>query len=403
MKIGFLPKPGGRAVTPAFRVFGGVDEEMPADATLPTDAGAMHRGERWALGLLFPWVAGVAVFDGLWRCGGPWLAWLGVVPGALLVLHVMAFALGVSRPQRAWWLWSIFPTIWSVWALGEQAPVVRATAGMWWALLGLQGLGCAALLWRRGMQVAGWSGVWLRIGIFLVTHAGVAWLWVQTGWQAGLAAGMLCGLAWCWVTFRPCNGGFGEVLCRSTGGRVLTIDDGPHPEDTPRVLDILDQFGCKAVFFVVGERVRRYPELAREIVRRGHELGNHTMTHPQAWMWCLGPWRTRREIADCQRVIEEVTGQRPRWFRAPVGHRNAFTHPFAAAMGLKVVAWSRRGFDTVERDLGKMVKAFCDDPRGDDVLLLHEGTPVAVELLTRVLEAGRAAEGSDHPAPGEGK
>ncbi len=72
-------------------------------------------------------------------------------------------------------------------------------------------------------------------------------------------------------------------------------------------------------------------------------------------------------------------------------------------MGLEVVAWSRRGFDTVERDLGKMVKALCDDPRGDDVLLLHEGTPVAVELLTRVLEVWWAAEGATTLPPGGGK
>jgi peptidoglycan/xylan/chitin deacetylase (PgdA/CDA1 family) len=149
---------------------------------------------------------------------------------------------------------------------------------------------------------------------------------------------------------------------------------------------LLDRFGAKAVFFVIGEKVREFPELAREIVARGHELGNHTMTHPQASMWCAGPVRTRREISDCQRAIEEVAGLAPRWFRAPVGHRNFFTHPVTSELGLEVVAWTRRAFDTVETDVEKMTSRRTDDLEDGDVLLMHQGTPVSVELLAKVLE-----------------
>jgi peptidoglycan/xylan/chitin deacetylase (PgdA/CDA1 family) len=126
--------------------------------------------------------------------------------------------------------------------------------------------------------------------------------------------------------------------------------------------------------------------LAREIVRRGHELGNHTLTHPQATFWCAGPGRTRREIEGGSRAIEEATGVKPRWFRAPVGHRNLFTHPIADELGLEVVAWRRRGFDAVETDVAKIVGRILKDVRPGDIVLVHESTPVAAEVLHRVLE-----------------
>ncbi|MCU0796240.1 MAG: polysaccharide deacetylase family protein [Akkermansiaceae bacterium] len=387
MSFRFLGKGASRAATPAFRLMGGADEARAADAVLPSAEVGMHRGEWLALGLLIPWVAWVAVFDFLWRLGGPWVAWLAVWPGFWLLLHGLAFALGVSRPVRAWWCWSVLPTLWSIWAMGQDGGLLRVTAGMWWAMMLLQGLGILGLLWWRIMRVAGWAGVVWRISMFLLAHVGMLLVWLRWGWQMGLAVGLMLGGAWCWVTFRPRSCGFGEVLCRSAGGRVLTIDDGPDPEVTPGLLDLLDRHGRKAVFFVIGEKVRRHPELAREIIRRGHELGNHTMSHPQAWMWGLGPWRTRWEIREGQRAIEEITGVTPRWFRAPVGHRNGFTHPFAHELGLEVVAWTRRGYDTVERDVAKIVRALSENPRPDDVLLIHDGTPIALELLAKLLEA----------------
>ncbi len=77
---------------------------------------------------------------------------------------------------------------------------------------------------------------------------------------------------------------------------------------------------------------------------------------------------------------------KPRWFRAPVGHRNYFTHPVTAALGLEVVAWTRRAFDTVERDVDKIVDSLCEGVVDGDILLLHEATPVAGEVARRVLD-----------------
>jgi peptidoglycan/xylan/chitin deacetylase (PgdA/CDA1 family) len=122
------------------------------------------------------------------------------------------------------------------------------------------------------------------------------------------------------------------------------------------------------------------------VLRRGHEIGNHTMSHPHPVFWCAGPWRTRREIADCQRAAKEVTGFTPRFFRAPCGHRNLFTHPIAREHGLEVMAWSRRGFDAVETDATKALKRILTKIAPGDIVLVHEATPIAVEVMEGLLQ-----------------
>jgi peptidoglycan/xylan/chitin deacetylase (PgdA/CDA1 family) len=218
-----------------------------------------------------------------------------------------------------------------------------------------------------------------------VLSFGLGW---RHGWEWTLASQAVLATIWGCGTFLPNSRLFGPVFRRVEGeGVLLSIDDGPDPVDTPALLDLLDEHGKKAVFFVIGDKVRRYPDLAREIVRRGHQIGNHTMTHPAGTMWCAGSRRTRREIADCSRVIEQVTGVKPRWFRAPAGHRNWFTHPVLREQGLELVGWQRRAFDAVRRDVPWIVRRLTRDIRDGDILLLHEATPIAKEVLEGVLRA----------------
>ena len=208
------------------------------------------------------------------------------------------------------------------------------------------------LAWRRSMRWQGNAGVFWRMFLFVSLHVVAVGIGFKFGWPWATRRVVRASPAlFCWAVLYPYSQLLGPVRCRTNDGQILiTIDDGPDPHDTPVLLDLLDRYQTKAVFFMIGEKVRAHPELAREVVRRGHEIGNHTLTHPQAGFWCAGPWRTRREIAGCQQIIGEVTGIMPRWFRAPVGHRNFFTHPVASALGLQVMAWNRRGFDAVEKD-----------------------------------------------------
>ena len=376
-----------RAVSPWFRAFGRREEKRPPEEVKRAKFPGSDRVEFWFLGVTVPLVAGAACFDALWRWGGAWAAWIGVLPTLFLLLHVLVFAWRMPTPRRAFWGWSALLLGWCWWLLerGGETPV-RWVAWGWVAFAALQLPAAGVLGWRRAMAIEGKAGIRVRVGLAIGLHV----LLVAAGWRWGWAGVALAGVGiaalGCGGTLVPGNGWFGPVARRVRGkAPLITIDDGPDPDETPALLDLLDAHGRQAVFFVIGEKVRRFPELAREIVRRGHELGNHTMTHPQATMWALGPRRTRREIEECQRAIREVAGVEARWFRAPVGHRNFFTHPVTRALGLEVVAWSRRGFDTRPREIRRIVDDLTAGSGEGEILLVHEGTGRAREVLGGVL------------------
>lgn len=170
------------------------------------------------------------------------------------------------------------------------------------------------------------------------------------------------------------------------GNQVLfTIDDGPHPEHTPAILDILDRHHIKALFFLVGERASQHPHLVREIIARGHEIGNHTQTHPAGTFWILHPLRLWREIADCQETLSTLcTARPPRFFRPPAGHHNLFTALIAQALGLQMMLWSARGFDGVLTDVPTITRRIAHRLKAGAIVLIHEGTPVAIEVAQAV-------------------
>jgi peptidoglycan/xylan/chitin deacetylase (PgdA/CDA1 family) len=179
------------------------------------------------------------------------------------------------------------------------------------------------------------------------------------------------------------------------GPRIsLTFDDGPDPEITPRVLDLLDAAGQRATFFVIGRRARAHPEIAVEIVRRGHRVENHTETHPHLFA-CYPAGLLRREIVRAQESIAAATGELPRLFRAPAGLRNPFLDWVLHGTGLRLVSWTRRGFDALESDPKAITRRLLDGLAPGDILLLHDGraygsrggNPVVLEALPRVLDA----------------
>jgi peptidoglycan/xylan/chitin deacetylase (PgdA/CDA1 family) len=180
------------------------------------------------------------------------------------------------------------------------------------------------------------------------------------------------------------------------GEIAITIDDGPDPEVTPRVLEVLAAFEARASFFCIGERVTRYPDLAQEIVRQGHSVENHSQRHRHSFS-LLGPWRMAAEIAQAQESIAQVTGESPRFFRAPAGLRNPFLEPILERLKLQLVSWTRRGFDTVNADADDVYRRLSRSLLDGDILLLHDGhsarapagTPVILEVLPRLLETLR--------------
>lgn len=177
------------------------------------------------------------------------------------------------------------------------------------------------------------------------------------------------------------------------GEVAITIDDGPDPEVTPLVLEILERYQARATFFCIGKQALQHPELCREIVRRGHAVENHSLSH-QWFFSLLGPWRIHREVQGAQLVLGEICGQTPRFFRPTAGLRNPELEPVLSYLGLRLCTWSRRGFDTRVDNSDVVLNSLLRDLKGGDILLLHDGsaarntdgTPVILDVLPRLLD-----------------
>jgi peptidoglycan/xylan/chitin deacetylase (PgdA/CDA1 family) len=172
-------------------------------------------------------------------------------------------------------------------------------------------------------------------------------------------------------------------------GRVaLTFDDGPDPAVTPHVLDLLDRHRARASFFCIGRLVLAHPRLAREIHERGHRVENHSFRHSNAFAF-QGPSRLRAELERAQEAIGGCLGRAPVLFRAPAGIRNPWLDPVLARLGLRLVSWTRRGFDTVTRAPERVTRRLARGLASGDILLLHDGScardasgrPVVLEVL----------------------
>jgi peptidoglycan/xylan/chitin deacetylase (PgdA/CDA1 family) len=174
---------------------------------------------------------------------------------------------------------------------------------------------------------------------------------------------------------------------------LLTFDDGPHPETTPRVLRLLDRFGARAVFFVVGNRVPRAPGMLREVLDAGHELGNHSFRHivPSP----LAVQHYTDELTHSQRLVEDLTGITPRFHRPPLGKLVPATLLAPLRLGLQTVGWSASSEDWRLRTNAAAVRRageLADTVQPCDIILLHDERATSVRLLetflTRIADQG---------------
>jgi peptidoglycan/xylan/chitin deacetylase (PgdA/CDA1 family) len=159
---------------------------------------------------------------------------------------------------------------------------------------------------------------------------------------------------------------------------ALTFDDGPNDRHTLDLVDFLGQHGIKATFFMVGNYVRKRPEIARAVHKAGHIIGNHSESHPPRlrWEW-LSEERLTTEINECQKAIEDVIGVAPTFFRPPYGSASPKVEIIAAQIGLKLVIWSVTACDW-ERNMTSglivtQVRKEIDSRRQGEVILLHDG------------------------------
>lgn len=188
-----------------------------------------------------------------------------------------------------------------------------------------------------------------------------------------------------------------SAAAAARGEVAITIDDGPDPEVTPQVLDLLARASARATFFCVGEQALRHPELCRRLVAEGHEVENHGQRHPTLAS-LMGPGGWRREVAQGADTLQSLTGRRPVYYRAVAGLRNPFLDPVLHRLGLQLASWTRRGFDTRTREPSRVLQRLLKGLQAGDVLLLHDGhaartadgQPVIVAVLPALIEALRA-------------
>jgi peptidoglycan/xylan/chitin deacetylase (PgdA/CDA1 family) len=167
----------------------------------------------------------------------------------------------------------------------------------------------------------------------------------------------------------------------------LTIDDGPDPEDTPRILVLLAAHQARATFFLIGENAIAHPALVRAITEAGHEVAHHTHTHPLYSFWIASPIRLRRELST---GFAALAPARPTRFRPPAGIKNIFLKSALTTHGLTCIGWSTRGLERYFRDPARVATLVTRGLTSGAILLLHEGprvpATVRVEAIRLVLE-----------------
>lgn len=208
--------------------------------------------------------------------------------------------------------------------------------------------------------------------------------WRRFGWAWPISHGLLAA-----AVVRRNSAIFGPVVRRFATEQPevwLTIDDGPSERDTPEILRLLRGHSARAGFFCIGRRVAMHRRLVRRMVDEGHEVGNHTDSHPSATFWALPPWRMEREICRGAEAIRCATGSLPRYFRAPVGMINPFVHPVLDAVGELAVGWSASGLDGINARGREVANRLLAGVRPGSILVLHEGGAAGrIETLEMVL------------------
>ncbi|WP_416985433.1 polysaccharide deacetylase family protein [Streptomyces sp. T028] len=179
----------------------------------------------------------------------------------------------------------------------------------------------------------------------------------------------------------------GDVDCRRAKCVALSFDGGPSPT-TPGLLDILEQNGLHATFFVQGRgHIAKYPDILRRISDEGHEIGNHTWNHPR--LTDLDDADARQELTRTQEAIEKITGTRPVLMRPPEGRTNRHVAEICRDLGLAQILWSVTAKDYETTDSALITQRVLDQTHRDGIILLHDlhkGTVPAVPGIIKALE-----------------
>ena len=178
------------------------------------------------------------------------------------------------------------------------------------------------------------------------------------------------------------------------GKRIaLSFDDGPHPTFTPKILALLEKYGVKATFFMIGRNVELYPTVAKSVDEGGHEIGNHTYSHPH--MKNISLRQLEEEVIKTEEILASIGIEKPKLFRPPEGFRSMEQVKALETEGYQTIIWSLDTHDWQGRAANEIVSVVLNGVQGGDILLFHDYTgkhnttiTALEQLIPRLLKDG---------------
>ncbi len=170
---------------------------------------------------------------------------------------------------------------------------------------------------------------------------------------------------------------------------ALSFDDGPHPEYTPQILDLLDRHQVKATFFLIGDNIKKYPEIAASIVEKGHMVANHSFNHRAFIKQPLA--EQLKEIQQTEMLLTTLDGRQGHGFRPPNGHLNLKLFFALIKAGITIELWSLNSLDYLYKNVDQLVSKFDDQTAvSGDVVLLHDDSLHTVQSLDVLIPKWRS-------------
>lgn len=168
---------------------------------------------------------------------------------------------------------------------------------------------------------------------------------------------------------------------------LLTFDDGPNPETTPMILDTLKKHEVKAIFFVIGKKALAHPEIVQRMLHEGHRIGNHTFSHHPMFALLSGK-KVKNEIQQLQTVLDGHAVQ-TELFRPPIGYSNPIIARVVKDLGVKVIGWNQRSYDTVVKNPMKLAKRLVRLSKPGSIILLHDNLVQSRDSLNSYLSEAK--------------
>lgn len=161
---------------------------------------------------------------------------------------------------------------------------------------------------------------------------------------------------------------------------LLTFDDGPDPNTTTKILDILKKHDIKAVFFVIGNKAQAQPELIQHMVAEGHVIGNHTQKHPPLFALMSGK-NVKKEIEDTNQTLEKIIGKGATLFRPPVGYTNPIIARVVKKLNVQTIGWSARSYDSFITKPQWLLKRLLKITQPGSIVLMHDNRTHTAAIL----------------------